>query len=186
MWDRANVDVASVPAPTSSEHTVRNPTDRGKLGCKHHLLVDLRGLSLVAQISGAPVYDSRLLIFSQNRSQPCANVQVSGTLIEPALQECTEPGCADEGPRHGSHATAWRHAHDSADGVVVEHPLGGYTVFSGCTSVMNGGPTSIRLFFCSPAHSSAGGTSRGLVRHSKSVRIDALRALIAELCTHAR
>ena len=55
MWDRVSVDVASVPAPAGGEHTGRNPTDRGKLGCKHHLLVDERGLSLVAQISGAGV-----------------------------------------------------------------------------------------------------------------------------------
>jgi hypothetical protein len=34
MWDRASIDVASVPAPFGGEHTGRNPTDRGKLGCK--------------------------------------------------------------------------------------------------------------------------------------------------------
>ncbi|WP_081897660.1 IS5 family transposase [Massilia sp. BSC265] len=62
MWDRACVDAASVPAPAGGEHTGRNPTDRGKLGSKHHLLVDERGLPLVAQISGAQVHDSRFLI----------------------------------------------------------------------------------------------------------------------------
>jgi len=62
MWDRACVDAASVPAPTGGEHTGRNPTDRGKLGSKHHLLVDERGLPLVAQISGAQVHDSRFFI----------------------------------------------------------------------------------------------------------------------------
>ena len=62
MWDRASVDAASVPAPAGGEHTGRNPTDRGKLGCKHHLLVDQRGLPLVAKISGAQVHDSRFLI----------------------------------------------------------------------------------------------------------------------------
>jgi transposase len=44
------------------QHTGRKPTDRGKLGCKHHILVDQRGLPLVAQISGAQVHDSQLLI----------------------------------------------------------------------------------------------------------------------------
>lgn len=39
-----------------------NPTGRGKLGCKHHLLVDQRGLPLVASISGAQVHDARMLI----------------------------------------------------------------------------------------------------------------------------
>lgn len=62
MWDRASVDAASVPAPAGGEQTGRNPTDRGKLGCKHHLLGDERGLPLVAQISGAQVHDSRFLI----------------------------------------------------------------------------------------------------------------------------
>ncbi len=62
VWDRASIDAASVPSPLGGEHTGRNPTDRGKLGCKHHLLVDQRGLPLVAQISGAQVHDSRLLI----------------------------------------------------------------------------------------------------------------------------
>jgi transposase len=62
MWDRACVDAASVPAPAGGEYTGRNPTDRGTLGSKHHLLVDERGLPLVAQISGAQVNDSRFLI----------------------------------------------------------------------------------------------------------------------------
>jgi transposase len=51
-----------VPSPRGGEHTGRNPTDRGKLGCKHHILVDQRGLPLVAQISGAQVHESQLLI----------------------------------------------------------------------------------------------------------------------------
>lgn len=62
MWDRASVDAASVPAPASGDHTGRNPTDHGKLGCKHHVLVDQREPSLVARISGAQVHDSRLVI----------------------------------------------------------------------------------------------------------------------------
>ncbi|MFB9245125.1 IS5 family transposase [Massilia antarctica] len=62
MSDRACIDAASVPAPAGGEHTGRNPTDRGKLGCKHHVLVDQRGLPLAAQITGAQVHDSRMLI----------------------------------------------------------------------------------------------------------------------------
>jgi transposase len=61
-WDRASLDAASVPSSFRGEHTDRNPTDRGKLGCKHHVLVDQRALPLVARISGAQVHDSRLLI----------------------------------------------------------------------------------------------------------------------------
>lgn len=62
MRDRACVDVGSVPAPARREHTGRKPTYRGKLGCKHHFLVDERGLPLVAQISGVQVNESRFLI----------------------------------------------------------------------------------------------------------------------------
>jgi len=58
MWDRACVDAASVPAPAGGEDTGRNPTDRGKLGSKHHLLVDERGLPLVAR-SQALKYTTR-------------------------------------------------------------------------------------------------------------------------------
>jgi len=36
LWDRASIDAASVPAPVGGEDTGRNPTDRSKLGCKHH------------------------------------------------------------------------------------------------------------------------------------------------------
>lgn len=62
LWDRASIDAASVPAPFGGEHTGRNPTDRGKLGWKHHVVVDQRGLPLVACISGAQVHDSHLLV----------------------------------------------------------------------------------------------------------------------------
>ena len=61
-WERASVDAASVPSPLGGADTGPNPTDRGKLGCKHHVLVDRRGLPLVARISGAQVHDSRLFI----------------------------------------------------------------------------------------------------------------------------
>ena len=45
QWERASVDSASVP-PLGGQHTGSNPTDCCKLGCKHHLLVDQRGLPL--------------------------------------------------------------------------------------------------------------------------------------------
>lgn len=59
MWDRVCVDATTVPAHAGGEHTGRNPADHGKLGCEHHLLVDQRGLPLVAKISGAQVADAR-------------------------------------------------------------------------------------------------------------------------------
>jgi transposase len=60
-WSRAALDSASVPAPAGGEHTGRNPTDRGKLGTKHHLIVDRHGIPLAAEQSAANVHDSQLL-----------------------------------------------------------------------------------------------------------------------------
>src|SRR5215208_1145110 len=45
-WRRVSVDSASVPAPAGGPATGPNPTDRGKLGTKHHLVVDGQGLPL--------------------------------------------------------------------------------------------------------------------------------------------
>jgi transposase len=42
------------------ELTGRNPTDRGKLGTKYHLLCDANGLLLHALLSGANTHDSML------------------------------------------------------------------------------------------------------------------------------
>ncbi len=49
---RASIDGSSVPSPGGQE-TGRNPTDRGKLGSKRHLVVDVRGIPLVILVSGA-------------------------------------------------------------------------------------------------------------------------------------
>jgi transposase len=38
-----------------------NPTDRGRPGTKHHLVVDAQGIPLVVHLSGANVPDARLL-----------------------------------------------------------------------------------------------------------------------------
>ena len=59
-----NAPASTRPAflpPLGGDHTGPNPTDRGKLGCKHHVIVDQRGLPLAAQLSAANVHDSRLL-----------------------------------------------------------------------------------------------------------------------------
>ncbi|AFZ69344.1 IS5 family transposase [Deinococcus peraridilitoris] len=60
-WSRASIDWASLPAPRGGVATGPNPTDRGKAGCKLHLLVDRQGLPLAVTISGANVHDSRQL-----------------------------------------------------------------------------------------------------------------------------
>ena len=62
MWHRACVDAASVPAPAGGKHTGRNPSDRGKLGSRQHLVIDELRFPLEAQMSAAQVHDSRFLI----------------------------------------------------------------------------------------------------------------------------
>lgn len=60
-WTRAPLDSATVPAPCGGEETEPDPTSRGKLGCKRHLVVDRNGLPLAVIISAANVHDSRRL-----------------------------------------------------------------------------------------------------------------------------
>jgi transposase len=49
------------PGERGGEQTGPNPTDRGRLGTKHHVLVDRNGIPLAALISPANWHDSRLL-----------------------------------------------------------------------------------------------------------------------------
>ncbi len=56
-WSRASVDGATVASP-GGEQTGPNPTDRGKLGSKRHLVVDRRGVPLALMVTGANRHDS--------------------------------------------------------------------------------------------------------------------------------
>jgi len=58
-WDVV-VDSCSVRAKRGGELTGRNPTDRGKLGTKYHVVVATDGLPLGAVPSAANVHDTRL------------------------------------------------------------------------------------------------------------------------------
>jgi transposase len=60
-WERASLDSASVPAPLGGEATGKDPTNRGKLGTKRHIVVDSNGLPLAVTVSGSNVHDSMLL-----------------------------------------------------------------------------------------------------------------------------
>jgi hypothetical protein len=157
------------------EHTGRNPTDRGKLGSKHHSLVDERGLPLVAQLSGAQVHDSRFLI----------------PLVEsiPAVKELAGRARKRPGKLHAdrayasrthrtwlrsrasqlvSRATAWSHANGLAGGVgSSREPWVGYTASADCAFDMSDEQTCTRRSCRFAARSSVGGTSRGFVRRSK-------------------
>jgi transposase len=60
-WERAALDSARVPAPGGGEATGKDPTNRGKLGTKRHLVVDCQGVPLAAATSASTVHDSQVL-----------------------------------------------------------------------------------------------------------------------------
>ncbi|AVZ82918.1 IS5 family transposase [Edwardsiella ictaluri] len=57
-WSRASLDGASVAKPPGGQETGRNPTDRGKLGSKRHIVVERQGIPLAVLVSGANRHDS--------------------------------------------------------------------------------------------------------------------------------
>ncbi len=60
-WARAARDSARVPAPAGGEATGKDPTNRGKLGTKRHVVVDRHGLPLAVTISASNVHDLLML-----------------------------------------------------------------------------------------------------------------------------
>lgn len=56
-WKWQSIDSMMSPAPLGGWNTGKNPTDRGKLGSKVHLLVDERGAPLAIYITGANEHD---------------------------------------------------------------------------------------------------------------------------------
>ena len=59
-FTRASLDSATVAAPCGGQDTGPDPTNRGKLGCKRHVVVDGHGTPLAIVISAANVHDSRM------------------------------------------------------------------------------------------------------------------------------
>lgn len=57
QWKWQAIDSKSVAAPLGGEKAGKNPTDRGKLGSKRHILVDGRGAPLAIVVSGAQAHD---------------------------------------------------------------------------------------------------------------------------------
>jgi putative transposase len=57
QWRWQAIDSKSVAAPLGREKTGKNPTDRGKLGSKRHILTDARGAPLAVVVSAANVND---------------------------------------------------------------------------------------------------------------------------------
>jgi transposase len=61
-WYRALVDSASVRAPCGGAKTGPNPTDRRKLGSKHHMLTDANGIPLAVILTEANRHDVTQLL----------------------------------------------------------------------------------------------------------------------------
>lgn len=61
-WSRAAVDAAFAKAPLGGEDTGPNPTDRGKSGSKHHLLVEGHGIPLSVTTTAANVPEIKRVI----------------------------------------------------------------------------------------------------------------------------
>lgn len=57
--ETAVIDSTQVPAPGGGDATGPNPTDRGKTGTKHTLLVDRNGVPLALHTTGANASDQR-------------------------------------------------------------------------------------------------------------------------------
>lgn len=56
-WSRAAVDSSHARALGGGEKTGKNPTDRAKLGTKHHIVTDAQGIPLAVTITGSNVAD---------------------------------------------------------------------------------------------------------------------------------
>lgn len=61
-WVRALVDSSSLRAPCGGSKTGPNPTDRRKLGSKHHLLSDAQGIPLAVILTKANRHDVTQLL----------------------------------------------------------------------------------------------------------------------------
>lgn len=59
-WDWQSTDSATVPSPLGGEDTGPDPTNRGKLGTKRHILSDRRGAPLGLVLSAANRTDMKL------------------------------------------------------------------------------------------------------------------------------
>ncbi|MCC6793701.1 MAG: IS5 family transposase [Candidatus Hydrogenedentes bacterium] len=61
-WSRVVVDSSSVRAVFGGKQTGPNPTDRRKLGTKHHLVTDGQGIPLAFTVTGANRHDVTQLV----------------------------------------------------------------------------------------------------------------------------
>ena len=69
-WSRTAVDSSSARALGGVEESGPNPTDRGRPGVKHHVLVDADGIPLAADVTAANVPDIKELLTLVDSIEP--------------------------------------------------------------------------------------------------------------------
>lgn len=62
QWHWQSIDSASIKSPLGGDHSGPNPTDRGKLGTKRHILSDGRGVPIAAEVSAANAHDKTMAV----------------------------------------------------------------------------------------------------------------------------
>lgn len=96
QWQWQSADSCSCPSPLGGAGKGKNPTDRGKLGAKIHILVDQRGAPLSIIVSGANQNDVSYLtalIFALLLERPgrrqhlCADKGYDSVAVELAVQQ---------------------------------------------------------------------------------------------------
>ena len=90
-WSRASVDSSFCRALGGGEDTGRNPTDRGKLGSKHHAVVDGQGVPRSATVTAANVPDVVALLGVVDAIEPVPG-QVGRPPPRPAGGAVRRPG----------------------------------------------------------------------------------------------
>src|SRR6266849_5518742 len=71
-WSRAVADASLVRALGGGQKTGPNPTDRSKLGSKHHILTDGQGIPLVVRLTAANVNEVTQLLTLVDAVPPLA------------------------------------------------------------------------------------------------------------------
>lgn len=71
-WSRATADASFARALGGGEKTGKNPTDRGKLGSKHHVMTDAGGIPLATQLTAANVNETTQLLSLVDAVPPVA------------------------------------------------------------------------------------------------------------------
>lgn len=156
------------------QETVPNPTDRGKLVTKRHIVVNMRGILLVVLVSGANRHDSTMF-------EKCIDALPAVRGLRGRARRWPSKLHADKGYEfarcrahlrsHGITSRIARRGIESSTRlgkhrwVVEKNPLL-LQVSTSCAFALSEGRTFVRRCSCSPPQSSALASSSGRVSHS--------------------